>query len=117
MPVQSPSCQWPETLHEQGPPEDPSILLGGQARIGEVEVRIVAIRVDPERVGTPGYRAGVAAAAYQADELEVVLEAVLDDNEYIGSDLERWLGERRQSIVELPTGSYLILMVPWSFAG
>ena len=35
MPIRLPEPRWPSELTEEGPPEDPSILLGGAAEIGE----------------------------------------------------------------------------------
>lgn len=67
-------CRWPSVLAEQGPPEDPFILLSGAAPIGETDVQIVAIRSNATLRWLPDYQRGVAADSYHADGLDDVLE-------------------------------------------
>ncbi len=115
MPVQCPPCRWPEALYERGPAADPSILLTGRARIGDTEVEVVAVRVNPALRWMPDYKSDVAEGCYRTDGLDVVLETVLEELESVGSELEDALGKVRPSIVELATGMYMIWAMPGSF--
>ena len=47
MTIACPAPQWPEGLLEEGPPEDPTILLRGEAGIGGAHFTVTAVRVDP----------------------------------------------------------------------
>jgi hypothetical protein len=115
MLVQCPPCQWPTALDERGPVEDPGILLTGRARIGDIAVQIVAVRIDPALRWMPDYKSDVAEGCYQVDGLDVALETILEELESVGSGLEDVLGETRPSIVELATGTYMIWVMPSSF--
>lgn len=45
MPVRLPESRWPAELLEDGPDEDPSILLSRAVEIGNVLHRLLAVRV------------------------------------------------------------------------
>lgn len=115
MPVECPPCQWPTALEERGPAEDPALLLTGTARIGDAEVQIVAIRVDPTLRWTPDYKREVAEDSYRANGLDAVLETTLEEFETVATALGDLLGESRSSIVDLATGPYRIWLMPASF--
>ena len=44
MTVACPSPEWPSGLLEQGPPQDPSILLRGEATIGSARFVVTAVQ-------------------------------------------------------------------------
>jgi hypothetical protein len=107
MPVQCPSCQWPSSFEECGPPEDPSILLSGTARICSGAVQILAIRTSRESSRIPDYRSDVLRECYR--ELGTVLEQLLEDLEYLSSEFGDLLNESGSGGIELPTGTYSIV--------
>lgn len=115
MPIRRLEWQWPEALEERGPAQDPSILLTGSARIGQVPVQVVAVRINPELVGVPDYRPDVDEARYRKGALATLLETILDESEYLVSELEELLGKARSSIVPLEQGSYLVWVIPAVF--
>lgn len=47
VPIRLPEPRWPSELVEEGPPEDPSIVLGGAAEIGKAPHRVMAVRFNP----------------------------------------------------------------------
>lgn len=112
MPVQCPSCQWPTAFSECGPPEDPSILLSGTARIARAAVQIVAIRTSRESGRIPDYRGDVPPECYQANGLNTLLEQVLEDFEYLAVDFSDVLGDAGSEAIELSTGTYTIVALP-----
>ena len=73
MPVRLPALNWPVELLENGPDEDPSILLSGAAAIGTVLHRILAVRVNPSHAQVD-FRADLDEAVYADYQLEVMLE-------------------------------------------
>ena len=115
MVVACPPCKWPALLEERGPREDPSILLTGTASIGNAMIKIVAIRVNLLLRATPDYRGDVPVARYRDSGCDVVLETVLDEFEEAAAQLGELFGAEHTNIVELPTGSYQIWVVPASF--
>lgn len=115
MTIECPPCQWPTALEERGPAEDPSILLTATALIGEAEVQIIAIRVDPLLRWTPDYRSDVAQTSYQANGLDTVLEATLEAFESVATAFADLLGESRSTIVDLAAGPYRIGVMPAAF--
>jgi hypothetical protein len=114
MAIECPPCLWPSVLEEQGPSEDPSILLTAPAHIGDVEVRIVAVRINDTLRWTPDFRRDVAEDAYRVNGLGEVLEATLEDLQSMSSDLGDVLGGGGPSVVELSTGLYRIWVMPAS---
>jgi hypothetical protein len=115
MTIECPPCQWPTALEERGPAEDPTILLTGTALIGDAEVQIIAIRVDPLLRWTPDYRSDVAETSYQANGLDTVLETTLEAFESVATAFADVLGESRSTIVDLATGPYRIGVMPAAF--
>ena len=115
MAVACPAWQWPTTLEERGPSEDPSILLTGAARIGDVEVQIVAIRINDTLRWTPDFKRGMAEDTYRVNGLGEVLETTLEDLQSVASDLGDLLGGGGSSVVELATGPYRVWVMPASF--
>jgi hypothetical protein len=107
MPVQCPSCQWPSSFTECGPVEDPSILLSGTARIAQAAVQIVAIRTSRESGRVPDYRSDVPRECYQG--LSSVLEQMLEDFEYLASEVGDLLSDSDSEDIELLTGTYRLL--------
>jgi hypothetical protein len=113
--VEFPACVWPNVLEEQGPSEDPSILLTGTARIGGAEARIVAIRVSSTQEWAPDFKRGVAEDSYQGNGLDEVLQMALEEFQAVASELGDLLGDSRLSVVELATGHYSVWVIPASF--
>jgi hypothetical protein len=95
--------QWPSTLEESGPAEDPSIVLAGTAQVGTTPFRIMAIRVEPRLKFMPDYKADLDDAVYDREALETVLEEL---GEVSNTDHPRTL--------ELATGVYVMCMAPAS---
>jgi hypothetical protein len=108
MAVACPPVEWPKFLEEQGPAEDPEIVLKGTARVGGAPVEIVAIRVDLERRRMPDYKSGVPRAAYDTG----ALETTLDELECIAQELSTLTGVAERSIVRFATGSYVLCVLP-----
>jgi hypothetical protein len=107
MPVQCPPCQWPSSFSECGPAEDASILLSGTARIAQGTVQIFAIRISRESDRIPDYKSGVPLECYQ--ELGLVLEELLEDLEYLGSEFGDLLNDSGSEGIVLPTGTYRLI--------
>jgi hypothetical protein len=115
MSIRSPVFQWPAILDERGPSDDPSALLTGTARFAGRDMQVVGIRVDLSRYCTSDYRAGIIESCYQSDGLKTVLGTILEELDYIASELSDLLGKEELSIVELESGPYLIWMMPATF--
>ncbi len=100
MPIRFPEPRWPVELLEEGPEEDPSILLGGVAEIGNARHRISAVRVNlrPLRVD---FRADLKKYIYADHELE----AMLDELNFFGSI-------DQSAVVPLENGTYVVWMMP-----
>lgn len=112
MAVRCPSWQWPDELEEHGPVGDPSILLIGVARIGEVPMQIIAIRIDATLRWSPDYRRDVAEDTYRDSEFDRMLETTLEDVQSVATDLGELMGNGRLPVVELPTGAYRVWVMP-----
>ncbi len=115
MPVECPCCQWPSMLEERGPREDPSILLTGTARIGDTDVQIIAIRINPKLRRSVDRRAESAEASDQDTGFDDVLDTILEEFDYVAEQLGELFGEDQFRIVELATGPYQFWVVPVSF--
>lgn len=115
MAIPCPSFRWPLELDECGPAEDPEILLTGTAYLGASPIQVVAIRIDPNSGRLPDYKASVPHDAYTDGHFDEVLEVVLDELEYVASELDDLLGEDRPSTVRLPGGVYRLCTLPASF--
>lgn len=102
MTVAFPLPEWPARLREAGPPEDPSILLRGEAAIGGTTFNLTAIRVDPVRFG-PDFRPDRTPKVYAAYELSALLDSLSELTEI-----------SEASSVRLGTGTYLMWMLPGS---
>jgi hypothetical protein len=108
MAVQCPAIEWPNLLDVCGPEQDPDILLKGTAQIGATPLQVIAIRIDPRRRRTPDYKPDVPEAAYHT----AALETTLDELEYVTEELAEVTGAAERSVVYLPTGSYVIWVLP-----
>lgn len=102
MTVACPAPEWPAALLEEGPPEDPSILLRGETTIGGVRFTLTAVRVDPIRFG-PDFRRDRTTGVYAPYGLSELLDRL--------SDL---VDVAEASALRLGTGSYLMWMLPGS---
>lgn len=100
MTVACPAPQWPEGLLEEGPPEDPTILLRGEARIGGARFTVTAVRVDPIRFG-PDFRFDRTISVYAAYGLSELLDS-----------LSELIDVAEASALRLSTGSYRLWMLP-----
>ncbi|PPQ28679.1 hypothetical protein [Rhodopila globiformis] len=105
MPVNLPAPQWPAALVEQGPPEDPAILLGGAAVIGQAPHRILAMRINPRTLSVD-YRPDVDPDAYG----DYQLEEMLDELTFM-DDIDKSV------LVPMGGGAYVLWMMPDSDAG
>jgi hypothetical protein len=114
MPVQFPLYQLPAVLDECGPAEDPTILLTGIVRIGDSAIRLVAVRIDTTLRSAPDFKSGVDQSRYQENGLEDVLEATLEEMEFVASEFSELLGESGPSIVQLPDGAYRLWLISGS---
>jgi hypothetical protein len=104
MPIRFPEPRWPSELLEEGPPEDPSILLSGAAEIGQSPHRVMAVRLNP----------GTLAVDYRADLEEDVyadyqLEGMLDELTFL-DDIDKSV------LVPIEGQHYVIWMIPFSHA-
>jgi hypothetical protein len=115
MQIECPACKWPSLLDQQGPPEDPSILLTATASIGDAAIKIIAARVDPNLDAAPDYRTDVPKACYRERGHDVVLNTILEEFEYAAAQIGDLLGEEHLNIVELATGRYQIWVIPVIF--
>lgn len=106
MPIPCPPVVWPDVLAERGPPEDKSILLIGAARIGGTAAQVVAVRIEPGMGWEAEFRRDVADGSYEANGLDVVLAASLEEMQVLASHLDELLGDGDASVVQLATGTY-----------
>lgn len=101
MAIEFPAPRWPAALTEEGPEADPSILLSGEAAIGEAAHRILAVRVRKSKLEVD-FRADLDEdAAYG----EFPLEAMLEELEFF-EDFDR------SAVVSLASGDYVVWMIP-----
>ena len=101
MPIRFPQSRWPAELMEEGPDEDPSILLSGTAEIGDAPHRVVAVRVRKADLQVD-FRVDLDEEEAYAD---YPLEAMLDELDFF-DDFDRSV------VVPLESGNYVIWMVP-----
>jgi hypothetical protein len=99
MPVSAPEIDWPSELKEQGPAEDPGILLAGQAKIAGVTFKVSALRM-AKGARTPDYRDEVPEETY---------EASLDN---MPEDIECLVESIQPELISLSGADYLLWMVP-----
>jgi hypothetical protein len=100
MPVHLPEPKWPSDLLEQGPPEDPSILLSGPAEVGNAPHRVLAVRINPRTLSVD-YRNDLEEEVYA----DYQLEDMLDELTFL-DDLDQSV------LVPMAGGSYVIWMMP-----
>jgi hypothetical protein len=105
MPIPLPELNWPPELLEEGPPEDPSILLGGPAAIGKAPHRVVAVRINPRTLGVD-YRTDLDEDVYA----DWQMEDMLDELTFL-EDIDRSV------LVPLSGGSYVIWLMPFGDTG
>jgi hypothetical protein len=89
-------------------------MLTGAAQIGEAEVQIVAIRINPTLRWSPDYRRDVAEVSYQLNGLNEILETTLEELQSLASDWQDLLGDGRSGVVEFATGPYRVCVMPVS---
>jgi hypothetical protein len=100
MPVRLPEPKWPSELQEQGPLEDPSILLAGAATIGKAPHRVVAVRMNPRTLAID-YRPDLEEDIYADCQVDAMLEELT------------FLEDIDQSVlVPMAGSSYVIWMMP-----
>jgi hypothetical protein len=105
VPVRLPEPRWPSELLEEGPPEDPSIVLGGAAEIGQAPHRVMAVRLNPNTLAVD-YRDDVQENVYADYQLEDRVDELtfLDDID-------------KSVLVPIGGAHYVIWMMPFSYAG
>lgn len=99
MPVSAPEIDWPGELEEQGPTEDPGIILVGQAKIAGVAFKVSALRMS-KGTRMPDYRDEVPEKSY---------EASLDS---MSEDIECLVDSIQPELIALNGADYLLWMVP-----
>jgi len=104
MPISLPQPLWPSELQEEGPPEDPSILLSGAAEIGKSPHRVMAARINPKTLSID-YRAELGEDVYA----DYQLEDRLDDLTFLD-------GIDESVLVPMGGGHYIVWMVPFGHA-
>jgi len=100
MTVLCPTAQWPTSLREAGPQQDPAILLRGAASVAGAPYALLAIRIDPARMA-PDLREDVPASAYAQTEVAEIMDALMS-----------WTAITEQVLVPLDDGFYALLMLP-----
>lgn len=100
MPVQIPQVGWPAELSEEGPAEDPFILLTGAAMIGRAPCRVLAIRVSTATLAID-YRPDLEEEIYADLQLEEMLSELT-----FAEDIDRSV------LVPMETGNYVVWMIP-----
>ncbi len=105
MPVHLPAPRWPSELIEEGPPEDPLILLGGAAEIGKAPHRVMAVRLNPATLAVD-YRVDLDEGVYA----DYQLEGLLDELTFL-DDIDKSV------LVAINDAHYVIWMMPFSDAG
>lgn len=115
MSVECPACEWPLFLEEQGPREDPTILLTGTARIGKAAIKIIAVRINRNLRAAPDYRSDVQRHCYHVGGYDSILSTILEEFEDAAAQVGDLLGEEHFNIVQLPTGPYQIWVIPATF--
>jgi len=105
MPVSLPEPRWPAELEEEGPPDDPTILLSGAAEIGQATHRILAMRINPGTLAID-YRQDVDEDVYE----DYQLEEMLDELTFM-DDIDKSV------LVQMGGGHYVVWMMPFSETG
>ena len=100
MTIACPRPEWPTGLLEEGPPQDPSILLRGEADIGGAKFVVTAVRVDPIRFG-PDFRLNQSSSVYDGYDLSGLLDSLWNLVEVAEAPT-----------VRLASGSYVLWMLP-----
>lgn len=99
MTIPTPAIIWPAAFTEEGPPEDASILLTGEARVAGIAFNVMALRMRPG-LRTPDYREDVAQSTYES-----AMDNMVDDIEDLVDSLE-------PELIVLNAAQYLLWMVP-----
>jgi hypothetical protein len=102
MVVQIPPEERPTELVEQGPGEDPFILLAGPAAIGRAPHRVLALRVNPVTLAVD-YRRDLDEEIYA----DLQLEEIFDEVTFL-ADIHR------SALFEIEGSSYVFRMTPFS---
>lgn len=102
MPIRLPETTWPSQLTEEGPPEDPAVLLSGMASIGPAPHRVLAVRINPSTLSVD-YRADLDEAVYA----EYQLEEMVDDLTFL-DELDASV------LVPMGAGEYVVWMMPYA---
>jgi hypothetical protein len=88
------SIRWPAVLNEEGPTQDPTIVLTGSAEIAGVPFTVKALRMRPN-LRTPDYRPDLSETVYEAsidgmvDDIEDLVgtinlaRIIINDNQYL----------------------------------
>jgi len=98
--ISAPNIRWPAELLERGPENDRDILLVGDAIVGGITFKVVALRVSEHGRG-PDFRADIAAEEYPAS-LESMMESIEDLTDSI-----------EPAAIEMNGGRYILWMVPY----
>jgi len=99
MNVLAPKMEWPGEFKAEGPDQDPTVVLIGEAKVAGVAFRIMALRM-LEGLRTPDYREGVPRCLYQD-----ALERMVDD-------IEDLVDSIAPCLIRINEAQYLLWMVP-----
>jgi hypothetical protein len=99
MLIPAPAIRWPVSFVEEGPVEDPAIMLSGAVEIGSTHFRVSALRMR-DGLRMPDYRDGVPESAY-----EDAMDGMLDDVEDLVDSME-------PELLTIGAAQYLLWMVP-----
>jgi hypothetical protein len=105
MTIPFPTPQWPSVLLEIGPAPDRAILLRGTAEIAGALYEIIAIRMNPISL-TADFRDDLPRRAYANCTVQNILEDLAGHTEITDG-----------SLVRLPPGGYVMLMIPAAEGG
>lgn len=100
MTIPFPTPQWPSVLLEIGPAPDRAVLLRGTAEIAGALYQIIAIRIDPISL-TADFRDNLPRHAYADCPVQDIMEDLAGHTEITDG-----------SLIHLPTGGYVMLMIP-----
>jgi hypothetical protein len=102
MPVRMPQVLFPTELQEEGPHQDPSILLGGVVKLDAMSYRIHAMRVNLANLG-PDIRPDLEEDVYAECRILVIFDELIFLDNF-----------DRSSALLLECGHYIFWMAPVS---
>ena len=102
MPIRMPQLRWPAELQEEGPHQDPSIILVAAVVIDSASYRIQAMRIDLDSL-EPDFRADLEEDNYADHRIYDIFEELIFLDNF-----------DRSSVLSLESGNYIFWMAPVS---